>query len=60
VHYETAGYELMVFDMNGKMMSQQQVDAQDASLDISEYAAGVYFVKVKSGDKVITQKLIKE
>ncbi len=60
VHYETAGYELMVFDMNGKMMSQQQVDGQDASLDISEYAAGVYFVKVKSGDKVITEKLIKE
>ena len=60
VNFATAGYELVLFDMNGKLLKQQTANEQNTILNISQFPSGIYFLTVKSGDKVYTQKVVKQ
>jgi hypothetical protein len=57
---ETGG-ELTVFDAAGRMVWQQQLTTTDSMviLDVSEskWAAGLYFVTLRSRDHVVTKRL---
>ena len=56
----TENASLEMFDLLGrKVFSQNQVSNQQ-SINISQLSSGVYFVKVKEGEKMFTQKLVKE
>jgi hypothetical protein len=53
-----SGY-LQIFDLNGKMVYQRQVQAQDI-LDLYGLAKGIYVVKFFAGNKTINKKLLIE
>ncbi len=52
-------HTVALFDMNGHMLSEQEVYTNEVRMDLSEYANGVYFIKINSGENVITQKVVK-
>ena len=56
--YAEVAHEVALFDMNGKMIDSKASNSQ-IQMDLSSYPNGVYFVKIKSGDKVITEKVVK-
>lgn len=49
-----------VFDVNGKLVSQQAFTGSTTVLDVSKYAAGGYVVQVNSSDKMQTFKVQKQ
>lgn len=50
-----------VYDLNGRLMESAQVNANTASLNLSSYANGIYFVKVFTADQNITvNKIVKK
>ncbi len=53
-------HTVVLFDMNGRMLSSQEVSTNEVRMDLSEYANGVYFVKINSGETVITEKVVKK
>lgn len=57
---EVLNHEVMLFDMNGRILSRKEVSANQVSMDLSGFANGVYFIKIISGDKVITEKVVKK
>jgi uncharacterized repeat protein (TIGR03803 family) len=50
---------LQVFDLTGKVLLQANLSQQSTGIK-NELSAGIYFVKVNDGEKVITQKLVIE
>lgn len=52
------GGEVMIFDINGKMIYRNNVEGT-AEVDLSNLPSGVYFVKGKKASKTYTGKLIK-
>lgn len=52
------GGEVIIFDINGKLIYQNKVEGE-AQVDLSNLPAGVYFVKGKKADKTFATKLIK-
>ncbi len=51
--------EIEIYDLSGKV--QKVVNAQNrVSIDISDLAAGVYFVKVNSSENSVVKKMIKQ
>jgi len=51
--------EVQVFDMFGKMLFRKSVGEKEFSLDLSDYHAGTYMLRVVSGDGVETIKVVK-
>jgi hypothetical protein len=53
---------LEVFSVEGKRMIQQDVmsagNTLSVRLDMSEYAAGMYLLKLTQSDKIFTQRLV--
>lgn len=43
--------EIRVFDLCGKTIYENETDAASASLDVSSFAPGLYFVEIKNGTK---------
>jgi len=52
--------QLRIADMNGKIVHQQVLTAATASVDISTFAKGIYFVQIITGTEVMNQKLVIE
>ena len=44
-------YEL--FDMQGKLLQQAEIDGSEMSVDMSKLTAGAYFLKIKSNDEIV-------
>jgi hypothetical protein len=57
--YSETGHEVSLFDINGRMIDSQ-LSNSELQMDLSGYPNGVYFLKIKSGDKVITEKVVKQ
>ena len=55
----TTSLSVKVFNVLGKVVATQNIDADSNSFDISLLPKGVYLVKVNSGSSSITKKLIK-
>jgi hypothetical protein len=47
-------------DINGRILMTKSVNKQNEFLDIEEYASGVYFISIISGDQAHQQKIIKK
>lgn len=62
VNLQTEGldsYTLKVTDLSGKVMATREFSGIENSLDISSYAAGVYFFEINSGSNSETIKIMK-
>lgn len=62
VNLQTEGldsYTLKVTDLSGKVMVTREFNGVENTLDISNYAAGVYFFEINSASKSETIKIIK-
>lgn len=60
-NYETARLQYIVFDINGKLLQQVKCTGNETSIDIQDYPAANYFVKVLDNQKVIkTFKVLKQ
>lgn len=51
--------EFVVSDINGKILSKERF-SKTSQFNFSEYPSGVYFVKVISGENVVSKKIIKQ
>lgn len=50
---------LFVFDMNGKVMKQKDLNGSDAMLlNTEDIAGGTYTLCIKSGNTIMTKKFI--
>ena len=52
--------EVTVFNLLGQQLFAKTVNASKGQIDMSSLASGTYLVKVRSGDKIETIKVIKE
>ena len=56
---ETTVFQLSVFNANGKLLlDKTMLNNQSVSLNQSVFTSGVYFVKIQTGNKVLTKKLM--
>jgi len=46
-------------DMNGRILNQKNISNQNEVIDLTEFANGVYFISIISGDESHQQKIIK-
>jgi hypothetical protein len=61
VTWITAGNaKVLLTDLNGKVLSSQQVAEQETVLDLSAYTPGVYIVTIQTGEQVLTQRIVKQ
>jgi hypothetical protein len=51
---------ISIFDVNGKLFKQFKASGQKLTCNISNLAAGEYFVKINDKGTVITKKVIKQ
>ena len=59
---EATKAELSIIDMNGKTLQQYTQNANDAQqieMNVGELAAGFYFVRLVSGNAMVTRKFVK-
>jgi hypothetical protein len=56
----TGNAKVVLTDLNGKVLSSQQVAEQETVLDLSIYTPGVYIVTIQTGDQVLTQRIVKQ
>ena len=55
---ETYIEEISIYTLSGVMI-YKEVDFNNKSVDVSEYNSGVYVIKIKSNDKVVMKRFIK-
>ena len=57
----TEKIDISVFAIDGRVMSQNKYDAQnnEVKLNTSSLKDGIYFIKIKQGDKTTTQQFSK-
>lgn len=51
--------ELQVYDMFGKILFQKRVGEKEFSVDLSNYDAGIYMLRLVTGTGVVTRKIVK-
>ena len=49
-----------LFDLMGTVVAEKQLNASDMTLDLRSLPAGVYVVRVISGDSIYTGRIVKE
>ena len=63
IHIENIGlqqYELSILNSLGQTVKQIQVNNDNHTIDLSELKAGIYFLRIESGDKANTMKMLKK
>ncbi|MBP5644214.1 MAG: T9SS type A sorting domain-containing protein [Bacteroidales bacterium] len=58
IRSDNAYYEL--FDVNGWLISNGNIYGDETDVDIGKYAAGVYLLRIKNGDDVISEIVLKQ
>jgi hypothetical protein len=53
-------FEISLFDMQGKRLKTQTFAAGNHSIDMHEYAKGMYLLEAKTGNEKRTQKILKD
>lgn len=51
--------EIIVTDLNGAVIHNETPDKADVCIDLSEYPASVYFLRIVSGNAITTKKIVK-
>ena len=59
-HFSNSSIEGAIYDILGHELKKFNIIGIETTLNISEFAPGIYFVKVKTGDKQIVKKILKE
>ena len=52
--------ECKIYDMYGKLMKTIQINAETTSIDVTDFASGVYFVRMDSERGTISKKFVKK
>lgn len=60
IPFEEGNYELIVFDLNGKIVKQFQSDVMKYELDISDLNSGLYIIRASNESSSYTGKMVKE
>ena len=63
IHVRTSGESisgLELYDMQMRLLSKQMVNSPQAQLNISSVPAGIYFIRVATGQKVYVERIIKQ
>ena len=55
----TENATIHIYNVLGKLIQSSEVTKSKNSINISEFAKGIYLVKINSGKQFITKKLIK-
>jgi hypothetical protein len=50
----------VMFDMNGKLMKNINLDDGQTKVNISQFSTGIYFLKLSSGEVSVTKQIIKK
>ena len=51
--------EWQVFDLFGRMIAHESAGGKEFSVDLSDYHAGIYMLRLVTGDGIKTSKIIK-
>ncbi len=51
--------QIEIFDSFGRLIISRLENSQTESIDLSAYASGVYYVRISSGNRTITKKVMK-
>ncbi len=57
--YSTPIQQVDIFNAEGELIFSETPDNEEASLQISQFPAGIYIVRITSGDQIITRKFVK-
>ncbi len=49
-----------VYDSFGKLIQEKLISSESTILNSTSWPSGIYFMEIKSGDSIITRKLVKE
>jgi hypothetical protein len=52
-------YDISVSSLNGQEIYKMEMEGPTHHLDLSSFQKGVYFITIRSGDFVTTEKIIK-
>lgn len=52
--------KIIVFDLQGKMVYNQQVNSTEYTIDVSHFKPGVYLMRLISGSSSVTRKIVKQ
>ncbi len=56
-----SGLQYLIFDINGKLISQKNLESNETNVSVGQLAEGFYIIKVQAGTKELkTFKIIKE
>jgi hypothetical protein len=58
IHSETPIEEVVAYNAMGRQVITQSVNDSEIKLDLSQFSKGVYFIRMKVGDKILIQKII--
>ena len=51
------GAQVSVFDINGRMITNVESASANQTIDASNFAKGMYIVRIANGNNVITKKV---
>lgn len=54
----SSNYYVEIFDTNGKLLSIHKSDLNSKTIDLSALQNGIYILKIKTNEKLITRKII--
>ena len=57
--YSTPIQQVDIFNAEGELVFSETPDTEEASLQISQFPAGIYIVRITSGNQIITRKFVK-
>ena len=57
---ESIDAELKVFDVNGRLLKDQKLNATENNIDMSNLPSGLYLFQITSDSKTMIQKVIKK
>lgn len=52
--------DISVMDLSGKQLMRKTLDGGDQQLNISNYPAGIYLLRLQKGNDIIIEKLVKQ
>ncbi|HMT76024.1 MAG TPA: T9SS type A sorting domain-containing protein [Chitinophagaceae bacterium] len=55
-----SGALVVIMDISGKVLSRTTATGYKTELDLSPFAAGVYYVRIEDDGKTITKKVVKQ
>jgi hypothetical protein len=60
IHTKIAGGSLAIYNSAGVMLHAQTINSDQTIVNISKYAAGVYYARINTKDAMTSIKFIKE